>query len=718
MFLVRSVSNDKRYALKRMFVNNEHDLSVCKQELEIAQTLSHHKNIVTYIDSSISMTSHDVFEVLLLMTYCRDGVINLMKDRVSCGFTEAEVLKIFCDVCAAVSALHHHQTPIIHRDLKVENVLIDDFGNHVLCDFGSATKRSVIPKKVGVQQVEDELQKYTTLSYRSPEMVDLYGNNIISTKSDIWALGCLLYRLCFFSLPFGESVLAIQNGVFTVPDNSRYSRQLHSLIRYMLEVDPDKRPGIYQVSYVAFKLARKDCPVANILKSPLPDISRLPLPLTEAEAKQQTRTTNTASQGMRQIADGTSVNPRERPKCSTTAPPSTDVALSIQSSTAVPRPRPLPSNTVSPQPTTVPPAVQESNPSGPRTQPAPDSSSAATLTVVASEPSLVPGDTGPSLIDLESSSAVNETDLWTQPFSSPQPSSMHVSSHCPGQWTTYPTYASGPQVVYPQGVVLVPHQYMVPRFGAAGYPMIPPYHVQRSQTPQPFVSSVPHHLQQQSSRPVPHCSSTSHQMSSSASQPLATKAPLGSSQANSQFDSGTNLTPLDARLGLQSNARLSIQKHRRNVSDTSALLMSNVQPAETFRYNRPAIEASLRQGLDSTAVPTSLQNTSLQHLPSQLSQWNPFGNDNFGNLTEEAIVDQEFDRLRELSQSAGAVNSQQNLSQGTGNLPSTGPVLDPFGLTPFNPSVRLKKSELGHKRSSSEMSHFKVMPQAASSQWR
>lgn len=36
VFLVRSVSNDKRYALKRMFVNNEHDLSVCKQELEIA----------------------------------------------------------------------------------------------------------------------------------------------------------------------------------------------------------------------------------------------------------------------------------------------------------------------------------------------------------------------------------------------------------------------------------------------------------------------------------------------------------------------------------------------------------------------------------------------------------------------------------------------------------------------------------------------------------
>lgn len=62
---------------------------------------------------------------------------------------------------------------------------------------------------------------------------------------------------------------------------------------------------------------------------------------------------------MRQIADGTSVNPRERPKCATTIPPSTD-AVSIQSSAAVPRPRPLPSNPVFSQTTTVP-ALQGSH---------------------------------------------------------------------------------------------------------------------------------------------------------------------------------------------------------------------------------------------------------------------------------------------------------------------------------------------------------------------
>lgn len=44
------------------------------------------------------------------------------------------------------------------------------------------------------------------------------------------ALGCLLYKLCFFSLPFGESQVAICDGSFTIPDNSRYSHSIHCLI--------------------------------------------------------------------------------------------------------------------------------------------------------------------------------------------------------------------------------------------------------------------------------------------------------------------------------------------------------------------------------------------------------------------------------------------------------------------------------------------------------
>lgn len=52
-------------------------------------------------------------------TFLSGSVIQVMNERIDSGFTEKEILKIFCDTCEAVSRLHHCQTPIIHRDLKV-----------------------------------------------------------------------------------------------------------------------------------------------------------------------------------------------------------------------------------------------------------------------------------------------------------------------------------------------------------------------------------------------------------------------------------------------------------------------------------------------------------------------------------------------------------------------------------------------------------------------
>jgi serine/threonine protein kinase len=114
------------------------------------------------------------------------------------------------------------------------------------------------------------MSRYTTLSYRAPEMVDLYSGVPIDPKSDCWALGVLLYKLCYFTLPFGESALAIQSGQFTFPmqEEGRVPDELKAIINLLLTSNAKYRPNIYQTATLAFAAARRaKCPVYNIEKS-------------------------------------------------------------------------------------------------------------------------------------------------------------------------------------------------------------------------------------------------------------------------------------------------------------------------------------------------------------------------------------------------------------------------------------------------------------------
>ncbi|OTF71529.1 Protein tyrosine kinase-like protein [Euroglyphus maynei] len=354
VFLVKA-NNGIRYALKRLYVNNEHDLAICRREIDIARKLGSHKNIVKLVESSINYCGNEVHEIFMLMQHCKGQLLHLMNDRLQTGFTEAEILRIMCDVCEAVARMHHNDPSIIHRDIKVENILISDDGNYMLCDFGSATTKSLQLSDNGGRKsalsIEEEIKRYTTLAYRSPEMVDVYSGRPITTKADIWALGCLLYKLCYFALPFGESTLAIQNAQLTIPDShaDRYSQRLTSLIAFMLSPDPEDRPDIYQVSYLAFNLVGQESPIPNRNNVSKPIWCNLRVPPTETQAReirhqrssnndhrsnQSTATTNSSSnnvvsnsnhqQKQQQTAANhyhaeiekttTTVTPRQRPK--------------------------------------------------------------------------------------------------------------------------------------------------------------------------------------------------------------------------------------------------------------------------------------------------------------------------------------------------------------------------------------------------------------------
>ena len=67
------------------------------------QNLNGHANLIGYVDSSVTLLDGGIHEVLLLMPYHKTTVLQMMNDKLDSGFSQEEILKIFCDICKAVS---------------------------------------------------------------------------------------------------------------------------------------------------------------------------------------------------------------------------------------------------------------------------------------------------------------------------------------------------------------------------------------------------------------------------------------------------------------------------------------------------------------------------------------------------------------------------------------------------------------------------------------
>ncbi|KIW06266.1 uncharacterized protein PV09_02738 [Verruconis gallopava] len=273
VYLVRDPQGDPRFnpaVLKRVAVPDKEALANMRTEVETMKKLKGHKHIVTYIDSHASQLQQGGYEVFLLMEFCNGGgLIDFMNTRLQHRLTEPEILNIFSDVALGVACMHYLKPPLLHRDLKVENVLITTSGNsrvYKLCDFGStAPPRPAATNAAEGRLIEDDIQRHTTLQYRSPEMIDVYRRQPIDEKSDIWALGVLLYKLCYYTTPFeDQGQMAILNASFKFPSYPSFSERLKKLISSMLRENPQQRPNIYQVVREVCSMRNVDCPIQDI----------------------------------------------------------------------------------------------------------------------------------------------------------------------------------------------------------------------------------------------------------------------------------------------------------------------------------------------------------------------------------------------------------------------------------------------------------------------
>mmetsp|Transcript_28141 Transcript_28141/g.45600 ORF Transcript_28141/g.45600 Transcript_28141/m.45600 type:complete len:908 (+) Transcript_28141:221-2944(+) len=235
VFKVRDREDRKIYVVKKLKFSDdtESEREAALSEVEVLSQL-HHPNIVQYRESFWDSKDH----LCIVMGYCENGDLHeKIQEAVqtSYKFPEEQVLDWFVQMCLAIQYIHSKK--IVHRDLKSKNIFLTANNMVKLGDFGIA------------KALQGTMDMATTLIgspyYMSPEMCQ---NRPYNYKSDIWALGCVLYELCtlkhaFTAQHFPGMVLKILRGSYP-PIPTTYSQGLRDLVATMLSKQPEQRPSV------------------------------------------------------------------------------------------------------------------------------------------------------------------------------------------------------------------------------------------------------------------------------------------------------------------------------------------------------------------------------------------------------------------------------------------------------------------------------------------
>mmetsp|Transcript_8467 Transcript_8467/g.16138 ORF Transcript_8467/g.16138 Transcript_8467/m.16138 type:complete len:366 (+) Transcript_8467:26-1123(+) len=170
--------------------------------------------------------------IMLAMEYAGGGELNDILEAKPGGlFSEVEAHSMFKQIVAGVE--YCHRAKIIHRDLKLENILLDSDGNVKIADFGLSNTI-----KFG--------QKMTsfcgTPAYTSPEQIEC--KDYVGSAADVWSMGVILFNLVCGFLPFEARSLPelfwkVPLRLFKFP--SYISKEVADLIDKMLQIDPEER---------------------------------------------------------------------------------------------------------------------------------------------------------------------------------------------------------------------------------------------------------------------------------------------------------------------------------------------------------------------------------------------------------------------------------------------------------------------------------------------
>ncbi|KAG9394536.1 serine/threonine protein kinase [Carpediemonas membranifera] len=212
--------------------NNYVDEVMIDAEIEAHETITGHPYIVSFVEA-LETDSH----VFFIMELCGGG--SVLDHILHTPFTEAITRFYLRQV--AEGLVHMHECGVAHRDLRLENVLLDNEGNVKICDFGHA-----LIFNDGWDAFTSQTRAGSLFS-QAPEQI---GRNPCSGRAvDVWSLGVVMHCLLLNRRPFVEEGMdqmrqlkAIANAELSLPED--INPDAADLLRQLLAKDPKARPTV------------------------------------------------------------------------------------------------------------------------------------------------------------------------------------------------------------------------------------------------------------------------------------------------------------------------------------------------------------------------------------------------------------------------------------------------------------------------------------------
>ena len=236
VYKVQKINSNSVYVIKQIPLSglSEKERNEVEQEAKILHSINSNY-VVKYYDS---FKENDNLNIV--MEYCDGGDLNgflIEKKKFGKPLDESLIWKIFIKITIGLADIH--RLKILHRDLKTLNIFLKQNLDIKIGDLGVA---KVLSKNNFAKTV------IGTPYYLSPEICEEKPYN---DKSDVWALGCILYELCTFKHPFearsqGALILKILNNK-PEPIDSTFSKELNNIIFKLLDKNYDKRPSCIEI---------------------------------------------------------------------------------------------------------------------------------------------------------------------------------------------------------------------------------------------------------------------------------------------------------------------------------------------------------------------------------------------------------------------------------------------------------------------------------------